>query len=327
MKTLKRPMYNEDQKMAFIQETIVAETTKAAARNVFENIAPYEEKLGCDIANWSVEELTPVLDGICGTRSRGRYSRISIITNYRTWCVEKQIDGAIDERPDMGKLGYDSMKALLVRNPAHLQQCLDLVFDPEDDETQDNIYRCFFWLAYGGMEEGTIHQLKTTDVSLETMEASYGDEVAVLYRQSLKAVRNCVRLTSFLYRNTSYANKQAIRRDRVPGDMLMRGIRGTPSVANFRAQLSRVLKKSKADTDAAKTLTYTRVWLSGVFYRIYEGEQAGIAPDFIKIAMASPAGKKVLAGESKAPKEMALRAIAKDFRTDYNRWKLIIKSI
>ena len=327
MKTVRRPMYNEEQKNAFIQEAVVSESTRKSAVNVMTAIAPFEEKAGRDIALWESEDLLSVLESVCGLRTRSKYSKLAIITNYRKWCAAKGFEGAKGDTPDLSDLNTDKIKTMLVRSPAHLQQCLDIVFDPESDETQDNVYRCFFWLAYGGMDEATIHKLTSKDVNFEYMEAKYGSEVAILYRHSLQAVRNCVRLKSFLYRNESYTNKKEIRRDRVPGEELLRGVRGTPSMMNFRMQLSRKLAEKRTDKEQTAPLTYTRVWLSGVFYRIYEAEQAGIAPDFHAIAMDSPGGKKVLAGESKADPKTALQAIAKDFRTDYNRWKLVVSTI
>ena len=327
MKTIRRPMYNEEQKRAFIDETIVNESSRTAAENIFMTIAQYEEQWGMDIAAKPASELDSVLDEVCGIRTRSRYSKLSIIANYRKWCMARHIPGAHGDTPNVGDIGNSKIKSSLVRNPAHLQQYLDLAFDKEEEQTQDNVYRCFFWMAYGGMSEGAIHSLLTSDVNFNVLEASHGEETAILYRQGLKSITNCVRLTAFLYKNEAYVNKGAIWRNRSPGNLLLRGIRASCSIDNFRTQLSRKLKAVKERGISVDPLTYSRVWLSGVFYRIYEAEQAGIEPDFIQIAIHSPSGQKVIAGESKADPKTALTNIAKDFRTDYNRWKFIMKSL
>ena len=310
----KRPLYNEKQKLDFIKQTMTAENTIRRTISIFRAAAPFEEQWSADFSTVPHDDLMPMLEQICGIRMNSKYTYISTIKNYMHWCVEHGVPGA----HELDGIDYSEntkkTESSFVRNPEHLQQCLNMVFAPEKDCTQDNVYRCFLWLAYGGMHENTAFSLEASDVSFEYMEASKGDEVAILYRQGIPAIRNCVKLQQFLYRNNAYVNAGEIWRDRVAGTRLLRGIRKDQTLVNFRSQLSRRLRAKKEDGIVVNMLSYNKLWLAGVFYRIYEGEQAGIKPNFIGIAMEAPNITDIKQGAGK-------------IRRDYERWKSVVRSI
>ncbi len=324
MQKAKRPVYNEPQKLAFIQETITSENLAASAVTLFRGTAQYEFRKGADISTFHAEELTEVLDNVCGMRIRSRYTKKNILQKYLAWCVDTGKPGAVNEIGLVVEVGDAQIRSKLVRSPAHLQVCLDRVFEPVENETQENTFRFFFWMAYGGMPEEQITKLTADDVHFEYLEVVRGDDVAVLYRQGVPAIRSCMNATQFLYRNPAYTNRGDIYRDRVPGDELIRGIRGTSSLYNFRAQLSRKLIQKRNAGIRTEELSYSRVWLSGTFYRILEAEQAGIRPDFYSLAMTSQNGIKALRSGTETEKRNTLDSIAFGFRTDYERWKKIL---
>ena len=308
-----RPIYNEEQKMAFVREKLTEPYEINRALSVFRAASAFEEKWGADLSTVPMVDLNQMINQTCGVRLNSKYTKVSMLREYMHWCVLRNIPGA----HELGDVDYTgsagNIKVQLVRSPAHLQQCMDQVFDPEEERTQDNNYRCFLWMAYGGMSEKTTYDLRVGDVSFEYMEASRDGEVAVLYRQGLPAIRNCVKLQQFVYHNAAYVNGP-IERDRVQGDRLLRGIREDQPLLNFRGQLSRKLRQKRDAGIDASMLTYYRVWLAGTFYRIYEGEQAGIAPDFLSVAI-----------EAKHLKGTELNAA--NLRLDYIRWKSIVQSI
>ena len=320
MQKNKRPVYNEEQKLEFIREVLTSESSSSTALSLFRSIAPIEFERGADVSTFTGEELTKVLDTACGMRARSILPRKCMLQKYLRWCVEQGKPGAIDEMGSAVTLGTTPVLSGMMRNPAHLQRCLDAVFDPEQEETQDNIFRFFFWMAYGGMPEEKIIQMTKGNIRLEYMEAVSDGNVAEIYRPGLPAIKNCMDLTQFFYKNTGYADG-GIYRDRVPGDQLMRGVRGTPSMINFRSQLSRKMALKQSGGLNTDGLTYSRVWLSGVFYRIHEAEEAGVKPDFHVIAMESPQGVKALASGDIRGKLRTLEAIAGSYKKDYARWK------
>lgn len=324
MQKTKRPVYNEEQKLKFIQETIDNENVKSVAMSLFRAIAPIEFEKSADVCTFNAKELNQVVDAACGLRTRSKYVRKGVLQKYLQWCIAEGIPNAKNEIDYITTNGEERVKTMLVKNPEHLQVCLNKVFDPEREETQDNVLRFFFWMAYGGMPEEKIVHLTKDNINLAYMEAVDGDDVAIIYRQGLPAIYNCINLSRFLYKNQNYVNSGDIYRDRVPGNELIRGIRGTQSLDNFRSQLSKKLRIKRSNGIESDELTYSRVWLSGVFYRLYEKEQAGIEPNFYAVAMESPGGVKALQKGSADNKRKTLSAIAFGFRSDYERWKNVI---
>ena len=322
-----RPMYNEEQKLRYINETAASEAVARRAKNIFRAAAPFEEEWGADLCTRTPEELKPFLDKALGLRTRSRYSQLSMIRSYMRWCKETGADGA-KEFPSWYATDDDteSVRLLIVRSPEHLQQYMNKAFDKEDDKTQDNAYRAFLWLAYGGMTEECAYEVTCKEVFFDYMEVRRGDETAILYRQGLAAMRNCVTLQEFYYRNGHYVNSDGIWRNRVPGDRILRGIRADQPLQNFRTQVSRRIRQSK-NVEGSQSLSYSRVWLAGSFYRLYEREQAGIEPDFTAAAADSLAGRNALKKKTESERRAALADAARIFKNDYTRWKLVVNSI
>lgn len=326
----RKSLYNEDQKMDFINDSTASINSAKTSMSVFYSSAPYEEAKGSDICTWTQEEIAPVLDEICGITNSSRFSRISVLRQYAKWAVMKGIPGAKNEVGRMEEIGVKRVEDASIRSPEHLQHCLDLFFNPESEETTEDVYRCFFWLAYGGMPEEVIHTVTAQDVDFENMLVRKGDDVAVLYRQALPAVRNCVRLRQMRYNNNAYVNAGDIYRNRVDDPSILRGVRGKPSVLNMRTQISRKLRLAQEEhgqIPESECLTYWRVWRSGVFYRIFEKEMAGMRPDFLAIARASDRGRRAVSGRAKTDSKVLLRQIATDFENDYSRWKTVVSPV
>lgn len=322
-----RPMYNEEQKRAFIKETITNDYSRQRAVSLFRATAPYEREWGADLSTKTAEELSPMIEQVCGLRVRSKYTKVSVLRSYMRWCVSKGFEDAHELGDGINYLDTSRNKTDLIRGPEHLQQLLNQVFDPESEETFDNVYRCYLWMAYGGMQEETAFSLTTDDIDFMYMEARKGDEVAILYRQGLPSVRNCVTLNSFQYKNKTYTKTGSIRRDRIPGNRLLRGIRNDQTMMNFRSQYSRKRASLRANGVDTSAITYDRVWLSGMFYRIYEGEQAGIKPDFRSIVMSDSAWQQTVRKSPSYTTHHTISQLANDLQLDYARWKLVVSSV
>ena len=310
----RRPMYNEEQKRAFIADTISNEYAIRRAIAIFRAAAPFEEQWGADLSTVPQVDFEQMLEAICGVRLNSKYAYVSVLRSYMRWCVAHGKDGARELTDISYRENTFKTEETLVRNPAHLQQCLNQVFAPEEECTQDNVYRCFLWLAYGGMPDHIAYTLNASDVSMEYMEASKEDEVAILYRQGLPAIRNCMTLRQFLYYNEHYVNAGPIWRDRVPGTRLLRGIRQDQTFSNFRAQMSKKIRAKSEEGIQVEMLTYRNLLTAGIFYRIYEGEQAGIPADFPTVA-------------AEAKRKYNMHPKPSHLRRDYERWKSVVKSI
>ena len=196
------------------------------------------------------------------------------------WCIANRVNGACDGMLHIENVGLSKVRTQMVANPTQLQMYLDVICEPESEQTTDNIYRCFYWMAYSGMGEEAILNAKCSDVDFENMVIHSGDEEFEIYREAIPAFKNAATLTEFVYKHPNYPPDKKVIRNRAPGNTLIRGIRSTTTVAALRVELSRRSKKFLEDGSTDKQLSYYRVWLSGLFFRMNQRERAGIPVDF-----------------------------------------------
>ena len=321
MSVSKRTMYNEGQKIAYIRQATQSINTAEFCELLFKAFAPFEEAWGADLCTRTAEELQPVVEKLCGPRSTSEYRRLVVLRSYVNWCIANKIPGAIDGVSELNALGLKKIRETSVKSPAHLQRCLNQVFDPEDEHTVDNTYRCYYWLAYGGMPEEEILSVISSEVDFQNLEVRHAGFTIPIYREALRAFRNCAELDHFVYQNPGYVNKKDIIRFRAEGDVLLRGIRAVPAIMSMRTELSRRTKKV---FDAGKTnvrLSYNRVRLSGFFYRQLENEEQGLPLEFESVAALYNNGEEYNLERTNKTQAGKRREIARDLQRDYERWK------
>lgn len=313
-------MYNEELKTKFVRGYTNSISTAEVCQTIFNAFEQYEVEWDADLCTRSAEELQPVVDNLVGFRARSKWMRLIILKDYVKWCIGMKVPGACDGMLKIETVGLEKVKHQTVASPLHLQRYLDSICEPESEETTDNIYRCFYWLAYGGVAEEDILSIKCNDVDLNNMVVRYNDTEVPIYREALPAFKNCVKLTQFVYKHPNY--DKLVYKDRADGDTLVRGIRSAPSIKSMRVELSR---RSKAKMDEGKTdlkLSYFRVWISGLFYRMYERERAGIPVDFSAAAAQFMEGKTYKLDRGRNTPEAKKRQLTRDYLEDYERWKL-----
>lgn len=314
-------MYNENLKTRFIREYTQSLSRAEACKQAFNAMQPYEEAWGADLCTRSAEELSPVIEQLVGYRVRSRWQRIIIFQKYVKWCSANGVNGSCDGMLHIENVGLSKVRTQMVSNPKQLQAYLDVICEPESEQTTDNIYRCFYWMAYSGMEEQDIMDAKCSDVDFENMVIRYGDNEYEIYREALPAFRNAATLTEFVYKHPNYPPDKKVIRNRALGDTLIRGIRSTATVAALRVELSRRSKKFLEDGSTDKQLSYHRVWMSGLFYRMKERENAGIPVDFSGAAAHFMEGKTYKLDTGRNTQEAKKRAVVNDYLQDYERWK------
>lgn len=314
-------MYNEDLKRRFFQEKINSQPWKITkSEAVFSAFEPYEEEWKSDLCTKNSEELQPILDKTIGFRSQGVNATVLVLKEYINWCISEGVPNANPKALNLSCKGVEQMREKTVASPLHLQQYLDAICEPEDKKATDNTYRCYYWLAYGGMDEEDILRVKTSDVDFRNMIVKYPQKntVITIYPEALEAFHNCVELSSFNYIHSNYTKE--VFKPRVDGDLLIRGVSAQPALATLRVEMSRRAKVNRDKTPLK--LSCYRVKLSGLFYRMYEREVIGVLPNFESIVEDSyknehPQDK----AETKALNKKKSMAI-KGYRDDYDRWKL-----
>lgn len=314
-------MYNEQLKTQFIREYTKSLSMADACVSAFNAAEPFEVQWDADLCTRSTEELQPVVEQLVGFRVKSKWLRIVILKDYVKWCIANGVAGACDGIMKIENVGLSKVKTQMVANPTHLQKYLNEICEPESEETTDNIYRCFYWMAYGGIPEEDILKVKCSDVDFENMVIRYGTEEVTIYREAIPAFKNATRLTEFVFKHPNYPPDKIVRRNRAPGDTVIRGIRSVPSTMALRTELSRRSKKNLEDGNTEMKLSYYRVWLSGLFYRMYERERAGLPIDFTGAASRFMEGRTYKLDSGRNTPEAKKRAITNDYMQDYQRWK------
>ena len=312
-------MYNAAQKEQFIREYSTKTGVRATARQVFENLSRFEEEYGVDLCRMDDEMLGKIFRQNGRVRAFSSYTPAVVLRAYSEWCRRNNIEGATDAAMRIDQDDTEQLRHLTLRNPRHLQTFLDAICLPESEQTSDNVFRSYYWLAYAGIGDRDILTVTKDEVRFDTMTVFHGGREYPLYREALPAVRNCVELESFRYFHPNYANP--IWRERVPGDILLRGVRCVPSLATMRVDLKKRTDAAVAEGKTDLQLSYYKIWISGVFYRMYEDELAGFPPDFSGFVDDKLGDFRYKLSPGGNSQEYKRKAAADSYLADYERWK------
>lgn len=319
-------MYNEIQKTIFITELTSNLGRRKVAEQTFDAIEKYEEAWGADFCTRTKEEIIPVVSEITGLRENSRKTRLSVLRSYVKWCLDNCVPDARDDLLQIKDFGNDKFKRQMVSNPLHLQRYLDTVLEKESSLTVDNIFRAYYWLAYCGVKEEDVLNIKSSDVDLSQMVVRYGGNEYQLYREAIPSIKNCVELSAFRFIHPNYSDKE-IYKERAAGDILLRAtiVKGVKDMRTEMSKKQRLQKyrseDSKNDKSLDLRLSFDRVNLSGMFYRMYEAERAGFPVDFIAVASDFMDGKDYKLDSGRNLIGAKRREIANRYKKDYERWK------
>lgn len=305
-------MYNTAQKEAFIKELYFSESQRERAMYVFNAIEPYETKKGRDFCVWKRDEVAPVVGEIISARDNNK-SRLSVLSKYVDWCLTNNIDGACAEIRTIKDFGNEKLRRQTVANPQHLQRYLNSICDPEAEDTVDNVYRCYFWLAYAGVKQSDALNITSSSVDLEKMLVCYGGREYQIYKEAIPAFEKCVTLEYF---KRIRGDGRGYQIERAGGDAILRTSKRGGNGDSYKAlqsNVSRKCHKQNAQGDLDLEISYLRLVLSGIFYRMYVAESHGVRVDFISVAAAMSEGKDF--------NERQIARVAREYEADYERWK------
>lgn len=305
-------MYNAEQKQRFINQHTISESYKIKITETFNLFEKYEQKWGADLCTRTPEELAPILESLCSLRTRTINTRIVVLRDYVSWCKNNDIPNVKADFSNINPTGIQAMKNMSVSSPSHLQYYLNSVFEPEDKMTVANVYRCFFWLAFAGMSDEDIMKVKCSDVHIDKLEVIYNGMRIPLFRESFEAFKIAKETTHFIV----YHQYREVRRERASGDLLVRGCSDATDLKSFRTKMSIKQKSAEKQNDKILKLNYSKVWLSGVYYRMFERERTmGEPPVFTNTAAK-------LCREDAGYRKRNITDVKRQLEEDYNRWKL-----
>lgn len=302
-------------KREFIENYTISESNEKAFTDMFNRLAPFEIKWGKDICNMPSDDIENVFGEITGTRVTSRNSIKSLLLCYLNWCIKH---GYRDESlgvPSLDSTNLGLIQRRMVSSPEHLQRLMDVIFDPEDKCTYDNICRCYFWLAFMGFKEQDALQVSIDDVDLDNVCVVYSDRRYIIPTDGCDAMQKCKTLNWFV---DSAFGRKASRDD---SKQLLRGKSNT-NHNSINSMLKTKFRNAKKRAEANGSnfdieISYSRILLSGEFYRVYINECAGNILDFTKLAIESGTGRtrqSMTAAKQKAS--------GKYYKQDYEQWKL-----
>lgn len=310
-------MFNQDLKSEFIRQYTDNINTVTACKSIFNHFEPYEKKWNADLCTRTAQELQPAIDTIIGMRYQSQTRQLIILQKYIKWCVRNGVKDAIDDIQNINEPGVEKIRQSTVSGPQQLQQYLDIVYLPEKEDTVDNTYRAFYWLAFSGMKEEDIINVTANDLDFMNMCINYNGKSYPIYGEAVPSLMRCATAVDFVYIHPKYST----RRTRVEGTSLVRGIRGTNSVVSFRTHLSRSADNMIEKGKITKNISYYRTWLSGVFYNMYLRELSGDIPDFTNLVSEKMQGKEYKLDRSNYTLKSIHKKTILDYQRDYERWK------
>ena len=310
-------MFNEERKTLFISEIITTEKDRRAAAELFAIVEGYETRWGADVCTRKTEELQPLVNELGGLHGRKIPSKLLILRKYILWCYRGHVDGA---RVDLMKMSSDvsgNMRTEMVSGPEHLQKILDSAFRPEDEETADNLYRCAAWLVFAGIPSDDIQSVEADDVDFNEEVVRWNGTEFPIYPPAFKSIRKCMELDGFNRVYKGYTSWWA----RAEGKTLLRGSGGLIPTKEFRTQFWKAANNVSRSSDENPLPTLLNIGYSGVMFRAYQREKAGLPVDFLPDAERAVRRGKAADGKTEYYLGVRIRRVARDYAVDYEAWK------
>lgn len=323
-------MYSRDKKRYVEQTYPNSPESQQVVMHSLLVLKGYESDWGMDFTVVPIEVLQPAFNRVVSTRWIGATATLNRFKQYALWRRAQGLpcgDGVFELRINPSDVIRESM----LSSPVQLAMLLNAAFDPPFMHTIDIIYRVFLWMGFSGLEDRQAISITADCVNFDRMyiETTAGDYP--VYEESLEDFELACELRAFVH-----GEKRVPRAD---GNRIMRG-KLTNRKVNTDAMLTHTIRptltrKLAAAADVNRNrqkpvpvgfdITYSGVYLSGVFYRFHELERLGIPPDFDLYARAvfdrAQASDRPYRVSIRNPKAAVLLRIKKNTATDYANWK------
>lgn len=301
-------MYNEDRKKRFIRDYTGSLDTSKYAENVFKIVAKYELEWDADICTHGADRLQLAVNKVLALGGERRWMSLIILKEYNKWCKAMGVRGVSDDILYMSLPEIDNVRLKMVANPVQLQSFLNDIFEPEIELLVDNTYRCWYWMAYGGIPQQDASKIETSAIDLPHMTIEYDGVRAPIYREAVPAFRNAINLSSFKYKHPNYG---VIYRGRTLGTTVLRGLRGDDerNVIYMRNIIGRLNATAIKEGKTNRNLNYLKVQKSGLYYRVYELEKIGV-PVNLSTLLENAVGTKINMQENLAMNDYCLWKLA-----------------
>lgn len=317
-------MYNINQKNKFINAYAKTESVAEQIRYIFKSFKKYEVEWGLDLSLQTVEKLEPVVNEVSGIKVQSTRIIIRILKDYVRWCKAEgyEVSNAIF-KVKINPL--EKIRAQMVSSPLHLATKLELCFDDPKENTIDITYLAFCWMAFSGLKDTEAVKVTADEVDFKNLEIVHNGHTYEIYRQSLEILRKACTLTEFEYKHPKYS----IAKKRAEGNAILRGIRSSePNLATIKPLINKKLSEKTDDFEGEDTkvykLSYNRIYLSGVFYRAYQRERAGLKFSFYPTVQREMDVQETRGGyslSSTSSLDSVASTMEKNLKDNYENWK------
>lgn len=315
-------MYNEERKERFIREFTESEHTADVYRKIFRITEKFEEAAGLDVCEMDAVTGKPVADSLVNIGGTSIEKRLNLVKQYVRWCVRNNIPGATLGFLDIVPMPpYGKIRNRMVSGPLMLKQYLDAVFDSPEKKNIHNVYRCYLWLGFAGVPGDLATEITSADVSLSERTICCLGEDFTIPEEAMPEIRNCMTLNGF---TVEYPTASV--RSRTIGTRILRGFSDNTNLTALRVKASEFGKKAEDKGLTDKRLTYVYTRLSGIFYRAFRNEMAGVAPDFSRDAeRLEDENERTDPSIKQETRQYRISTRTRGLTQDYKRWKLVFR--
>lgn len=293
-------------------------------------LSDYEEDWGMDFTMQEYQILQDAFNKVTAITYSGSKTTLIRFRKYAKWRKENNLpcsDGVFNLVADRAI----AMRESMVASPKELATVLDAAFDDSIQGTIDVIYRVFLWMGFAGISDYEAIKVTSDDIDFSSMEIHHAGKDYIIYEESKYDFRIACDIREFK-ENNRY-------KKRIEGSEIMRGKQNKRSnpmdvvlTHTIRPTLARKLEAADQRNQASDEplnvgfdLTFSRVFMSGTFYRIYQNERAGVKPDFEQYAIdeferVSQSDKPYKVSQTN-PKSAILLRLKKSAESDYSNWK------
>ena len=327
-------MYNEKVKLAFIGKYTSSEQTKKLLLHIFDGTKDIEERYSKDFYEMDVEQAQEAFNYVSGIKVNGASSILMILKAYIRWCIANGYP-ATKAIQELRINVHDKLRESYVASPEHLLCSLDEAFpNPEKNEIE-YIYRSFLWLGYMGLQASEAIQVTAEQIDFDVLRLTFpGHNVPYrIYPQAMHDLKKAVELNDF----EEPRGKNGVKKPRASGKEILRGKVSKRTLEEaveltFRPTISRAFRAAldKYESQGVEVpkrcslkLTFKHIYMSGIFYRAYEGERMGIPPSFGAIVVHERRNAKEPNFSRNYTERKLLNILIRDMEQDYDNWKSV----
>lgn len=305
-------MYNEERKERFIAQYTRSSQTARYARTIFRKFEKYENEVWHDdVCTQPAKVLEPILNNEIGVRIKTIERALFFLREYIKWCEKNGIK-TLNELAQIEINTVEAVREKMVASPMHLQKKLDKVFYPESLESIDCIYRAYLWMAFAGLEDEDALEVEIADVDLNDLVIRHNNKIYQLYHEAKTTFEQACNLTEFRHKHENYESD--LMMPRFPGTKLMRGIQSNIK----RATVCGIITKRTTRNNVS--ISYKKIYYSGIFYRMYELERMGEEVSFSDYVADLMQRKEYTFNKNRTYNKVANK-LMREMKDDYDRWK------